>query len=127
MQRSILLFLDGAINLILGVLLMMFPRQLVSALGIPAMQETFYPTILGAVLFGIGIALIVEIRSKGLGLGLIGAVAINICGGVVLASWLLFGDLSTSTQGNALLWVLVIILVGISVIELLSTLRKGVE
>ena len=83
MNRSLLLTIDSLLNLLLGVLLVVFPRDLISFLGIPQPSSAFYPSILGAVLFGIGIALWMERgadgeRARGLGLG--GAVVINLCG-----------------------------------------------
>ncbi|MCP4203153.1 MAG: hypothetical protein GY769_14620 [bacterium] len=64
MSSSSLLSCDAAINLVLGALLLAFPASVVSALGIPAAEVAFYPSILGAVLFGIGIALLIE-RARG--------------------------------------------------------------
>ena len=123
--RTLLLRIDAAINLLLGVLLLVFPQRLVDALGIPAAEQVFYPSILGAVLFGIGIALLLEQRSGG-GLGLAGAVAINLCGGIALAFWLLFGDLALPARGIVFLWTLVTVLVGLSAVELLTHAgRKG--
>lgn len=65
----LLLFIDAVINLVLGCLLVTFPGSVVSALGVPGAESAFYPSILGAVLLGIGIALLIEIV-KGRGLGL---------------------------------------------------------
>ena len=116
---SYLLLIDAVINLLLGILLIFFPEPLVEALGIPASEQPFYPSILGAVLFGIGIALLIQLRSNS-GLGLLGAVAINLCGGLALAFWLLFGSLSLPTHGLIGLWGLVVVLVGISTLELIN-------
>lgn len=116
---SYLLLIDAVINLLLGILLMLFPDHLVEALGMPPSEQAFYPNILGAVLFGIGIALLIQLRSNS-GLGLLGAVAINLCGGLALAFWLLFGSLSLPTHGLIGLWTLVVVLIGISTIELIS-------
>ena len=55
-----LLLLDGLINLGLGALLVVFPDALVQALGVPPADTRFYPSVLGAVLLGIGIALLLE-------------------------------------------------------------------
>ncbi len=93
MRRVTLLTIDASINLLLGVL------------------------------FGIGIALMLERRNRrgtGLGLGLGGAIAINLCGGLVLCGWLVFGDLSLPLRGLIFLWFLVVLLVGLSVIELVT-------
>jgi hypothetical protein len=84
MTHSRLLIIDAAINLALGVLLVCFPAQTVQTLGLPQFEQTFYLSILGAVLIGIAIALLIESRRKQqaiVGLGLGGAVAINLCGG----------------------------------------------
>jgi hypothetical protein len=119
--RRALLALDGAINLLLGAGLIVFPRRLVLALGIPAVESAFYPSILGGVLFGIGVALLLErLRRRGgrRGLGLAGAVAINLCGGLVLAGWLALGGLELPFRGRLFLWGLVVVLVGLSAVEL---------
>ena len=124
---KIILFVDAVINLILGVLLLIFSDSLVKFLGVPASESAFYPNILGGILFGIGLALLVECfrKSDGLiGLGLGGAIIINLCGGIALAIWLLFGDLAIPTHGNIFLCVLVIALIGISTVELVTYLRK---
>lgn len=115
----LLRLVDAMINLSLGVLLIIFPRSLVAAIGIPAAAPAFYPSILGAVLFGIGIALLID-RKNGVGLGLGGAICINLCAGTVLGIWLVFGNLQLPFRGFVLLWGLVAILVGISMLEILA-------
>lgn len=120
MRHANLIKIDAAINLTLGILLLAFPLKLVKALGIPMADPSFYPSILGGVLFGIGLALLIECyrQSNGLnGLGLGGAIAINLCGGFVLALWLLSGRLSLPLRGQIFLWSLVLLLVGLSLIE----------
>lgn len=123
MTRSATLTLDAVVNLLLGVLLVFFPRGVVSFLGIPVAESAFYPSILGGVLFGIGIALLLE-RGEGRrltrGLGLSGAIAINLSGGAVLAVWLIVGDLGLPLRGYVVLWTLVVLLVGISAVELVA-------
>jgi hypothetical protein len=121
------LTIDAAVNLGLGALLVVFPRPVVAFLGLPAPGIAFYPSILGAVLLGIGVALIVERNNRSsasTGLGLIGAVTINLCGGVALAGWLLFGKLDVPARGVVVLWVLVVLLVGLSGAELHAELRR---
>jgi hypothetical protein len=51
-----LIFADAVIKLVLGVLLIVFPNSVVTFLGLPPADPSFYPSVLGAVLFGIGIA-----------------------------------------------------------------------
>jgi hypothetical protein len=123
MQRITLLTIDAIINLLLGLLLIAFSDGLVELLGVPPAAHGFYANILGGVLFGVGIALVIESRSKignGVGLGLGGAIAINLCGGLVLFGWLVFGDLSLPLRGLIFLWCLVVLLLGISVVELVN-------
>ena len=126
MRHTTLLKIDAAINLILGILLLAFPLELVQALGMPMADPSFYPSILGGVLFGIGLALLIECyrQSNGfIGLGLGGAIAINLCGGLVLAIWLLSDSLYLPLRGQIFLWSLVLLLVGLSLIEGFAQLK----
>ncbi len=119
--RTNLLRVDGAINLVLGALLLAFPSGLVETLGVPAPEGRFYPSLLGAVLFGVGIALFLEAhRLPGgiIGLGLGGAIAINLVAACALLYWLLWGDLEIPTRGRVLLGALTVGLVAISSSEL---------
>jgi hypothetical protein len=131
MGRSSLLNIDAAINFFLGILLLLtipFPRQIPQFFGVPAAEHPFYASILGAVLVGIGIALIMEGKRTDLGqfvgLGLGGAVAINLCGGAVLIGWLVFGDLQLPFGGKVFLWAVGLLLITISGYELLIHTRK---
>jgi hypothetical protein len=91
----------------------------VRALGIPDAKPAFYAGILGAVLFGIGLALLLEAHGTvgGRGLGLGGAILINSCGAIVLAGWLLLGNLALPLRGVIFLWGLVVVLGAISALE----------
>lgn len=127
-KEAILLLIDAVINYTLGILCLLYP-YVAETIGVPKVESSFYPGMLGAVLFGIGIALTIEFfrKQEGIaGLGLGGAVAINLCGGLVLILWLVFGDLNISLRGQVFLWLLAAILVGISSIEL-SIHLKGRE
>ena len=89
-KESMTLIIDAVINYALGMLCILYPF-VANTLGVPLVENAFYPNVLGAVLFGIGIALTIECRRKrgqSVGLGLAGAVAINLSGGVMLALWL---------------------------------------
>lgn len=123
MNHSIILMVDAVINVILGILLITFHPKVIHILGVPEAQQIFYPTVLGAVLLGIGVALFIQCfrRPDGLaGLGLGGAIAINLCGGVMLAIWLISGSLNLPLRGKIFLWGLVAVLIGISAIESLA-------
>jgi hypothetical protein len=126
MNESLLLTVDGIINLFLGILLITFPTWLVSFLGVPAAPR-FYPMILGGVLLGISIALFLErgiLGRRGAGLGLDGAAAINLCGGFVLAGLLTFGDVVLPLRGKVFLWALAVLLLGVSAVEIIMRNRS---
>ena len=119
-DERIILLIDAIINLLLGALLIFFCDSIIRLFGLPVTDQIFYPSILGAILFGIGIALLIEVlrkKSSFFGLGLGGAVTINMCGGIVLAYWLIFKNLNIPQGGRIFLWILVVILVGISSVE----------
>jgi hypothetical protein len=122
MRGKGILAVDAAVNLLLGAFLLVFPLNWVSALGIPATDHSFYPSVLGAVLAGIGGALLLELFRRGpmVGLGLGGAVCINLTAGIVLAAWLVAGGLELPLKGKLILWGLVVLLAGISILELFS-------
>ena len=119
--RDLLLLIDGLINLVLGVLLLLYPFGLAHILGVPVARSSFYPTILGAVIFGIGIALMIERHGKitGItGLGLAGAIAINLCGGGMLLLWLLCGELEIPLRGRIILWAIATVVLLTGVVEI---------
>jgi hypothetical protein len=122
-----ILFVDASINFLLGVLLIVFPPQLVNLLGVPESSTSFYPNILGAIFIGITIALIISASGNKnintMGLGFLGAISINLCGGIMLALWLIFGEMNFPMNGFIFLWFLVIILVLVSAFELTRFLR----
>ncbi len=125
-----LLVIDAVVNLALGVLLLLFPAGIVAMLGLPATNTNFYASILGAVLFGIGIALLIErfgehrnIR----GLGLDGAIAINLCGAGVLLLWLLLVPFDIPVRGKIILWSITISVIVIGIVELLAKRGKPNE
>jgi hypothetical protein len=127
-RERIVLLADAAVDLALGLPLIFYSRELASLLGLPEPHTPFYASILGAVLVGIAVALIIEcrgtrLRSGGLGLG--GALTINLCGAVVLAVWLAHGALELAPRGRALLWAVVIIVGGLSALELSLYSRRG--
>jgi len=119
MHRA-LLALDGLGNVLLGLLLAFFPGPLADVLGLPRLECAFYPSLFGAVLVGIGVALFVERFGRGkrfVGLGLGGASIINLCFAAALAVWLLTGALTLPHRGHVVLWILVAILVGFGIAE----------
>ncbi len=61
---SILIAVDSVVNVLLGLLLLIFPPSLVEWLGLPLPSSAFYVRILGAVILGIGVALAIELRRE---------------------------------------------------------------
>lgn len=120
-QKQMILLVDSIINLLLGVIILLFPFGLNSFLSLPKESNYFYTTILGAVLVGIAIALFIETfwQRKGIsGLGLSGAIVINLCGGLALVLLLIFGTLTIPIYGRIILWLLVVAVIIIGIVEL---------
>lgn len=129
MNKKITLIIDATINLILAILLLFFSPKIADIFGVPLADSSFYPNILGAVLLGITIALTIEayrnpINNNSVGLGLTGAICINLCGGFVLLLWLVLGNLDLPIKGKLFLWTLDLILLVISTIELVSIKKR---
>ena len=115
--------MDGIINLALGILLLLMPLGTAELLGVPRTNLDFYPTILGGVIFGIGLALLIERYgySKNIrGLGLGGAITINFCGATTLLVWLVPHSLEISTKGTIFLWLIIILVYGVGTAEIVT-------
>jgi hypothetical protein len=122
-KKRFLLVIDGIVNLTLGVLLLFFPAKLMLALDLPGVESFFYVNLVGGVLFGIGVALLLErysdtFQMRGLGIG--GAILINFCGAGVLVYWLLFGNMDLTLSGSLFLWSIAIIVFGVAFAEMIS-------
>ena len=125
-HRLRLLEIDSGINLLLGIVLVGMPDATIAFLGLPATEEVFYVSILGAVLIGIGIALWVERTNdeQWRGLGLFGAVVINLVAGGVLCVWLVIDPFSIPARGYVVLWTVAIIVVATGAAELAALMRR---
>ena len=124
---KIILTIDALVNLILGILLIPASTDIADLIGVPSVAAGFYPSILGAILLGIGIALLIEVghtHQRTRGLGFYGAITINLCGGLVLAGWLLFANLQLPLHGFVFLWILVFLLVILSSVEWFVEVRQ---
>ena len=126
MQRPLLLA-DALINLLLGALLLLYPQGLVEALGMPVVATTFFPNVLGGVLFGIGLALLIAHRGGAQGLGLDGAITINLCGAGVVVGWLVIAPQAIPPRGKITLWIIALVVIGIGLVELQHRLRTKVD
>jgi hypothetical protein len=122
-KHRILLIIDGAINLILGILLLLIPFGMAHFLGVPEPVTYLYPCVLGAVLFGIGMSLLLEDwggRQGVRGLGIGGAIVINFCGAGALLGWLLLSPFDLPMRGQMLLWSIVVVVMLVGVVELMT-------
>jgi hypothetical protein len=122
-KHKTLLLIDCIVNTLLGVLLLLFPVGIIDLFGLPKTNSNFYPSILGAILFGIGLALFLELVNfqkhfRGLGLG--GAIAINIVGSLALICWLILGSLDIPIRGQIILWIVGLIVLVIGIVELVT-------
>lgn len=120
-----LLLADALINLLLGGLLLFYPQWLVEALGMPVVVTTFFPNVLGGVLFGIGLALLIAYRGGAQGLGLDGAIMINLCGAGVVVGWLVIAPHAIPPRGKITLWIIALVVIGTGLIELQH--RRGAK
>lgn len=98
-------------------------------LGLPfPISDTFYPSLLGGVLVGIGLALLVQ-RVWGaagvVGLGIEGAIVIHLCGAATLVVWLIVGDLDVPVYGYALLWGFAALVLGIALYEMIVRFKQA--
>ena len=122
-KNEILLMIDGIINLALGIFLLLFPFGISEILGVPESNLNFYPSILGGVIFGIGIALLVErygFKNNIRGLGLGGPIAINICGALVLLFWLVIDPFNIPLRGYIILWSIAVIVLFVGILEIIA-------
>lgn len=126
MQKSFILLVDSIINFLIGLLLLFFPRVIIEFLGIPMVENAFYPSVLGSILMGIGIALFFEWRREKtdvIGLGIGGAIIINVSVGLAIIVWLLFGNLAIPLRGYLILWGLALIIIVVVILEIKGVLK----
>jgi hypothetical protein len=126
MKQNKLLIIDGIINVLLGILLILFPLGMDHFLSLPYTSTYFYTTIFGAVLIGIGIALFIECKIPSSGLGLIGAIIINICGASALLLSLFIYKTSIPTFGLIILVVIAILVFLLALLELIQFSKRKI-
>jgi hypothetical protein len=121
-MRTTLFIIDAVVDLALGFFLVFFPVKVLELLGLPVEAPPFYAVILGGVLIGIGIALLFEAcnghrRVNGLGLG--GAMIINLFAALTLAALLISGRMFIPLRGYLILLGLTFFLLLLCGVELL--------
>ena len=113
-----LLWLETLLKLVPGVLLALAPLTTLRIIGLPRPDTGFWPRLCGALLVGMAGALFLEGTSRGHGLGLAGAIVINLCGASVLAALLVLDAGPPSRRGRIVVWLIVCLLVTLSVFEI---------
>ncbi len=113
-----LLWIDALAKFALGALLVLVPGPVAVLLGLPREKRFFYARLLGAVLFGLALALVVEgAEGAGRGLGLKGAFVVNLSAAAVLVMLLMFGVRGLALRGRLMLWGGALFLLLLAVIE----------
>ena len=125
-DKGILLTVDAVVNLVLGAMLVLAPAGVIEFFGLPAAGNYFYTSVLGAVLVGIGLALLLSLGSWS-GLGLMGAVTINLCGATAVVGWMLYNSSVLGIRGKVVLWTVALIVYSIAFYELRSRPRQAGE
>jgi hypothetical protein len=108
--------------------LLAYSPDLANLLGVPITESAFYPNLLGAIFIGITSALLVEAFKKKqtsrVGLGMFGAICVNLCGSIVLLIWLIMGNLDLPVRGMVFLWIIALSVLMVSSLELYLLLRR---
>jgi hypothetical protein len=112
-----LLWIEACLKLGTGLALVATPRTLARLLGLPSADQPFWPRLLGALLIGLGIASLLEVRMQG-GLGLAGSVAVNLAGAAMIATLLSLGRAGKTMRGRFLLWLAAAALVILGLVEI---------
>ena len=103
----------------IGIIMMTFPVTASRIAGLPHGNTGFWLRLFGAALLGVACAFAIEgidtITARGLGLG--GAIVINLVAILMLVALLIFRRAGTR-RGALLLWLLVLILFGLMLFEI---------
>jgi hypothetical protein len=114
-----LLWLETLLKLSGGLILLALPGLSARLLGLPHPGTGFWPRLLGGVLVGLAAATYIEGSVAGSkGLALAGAIAINLIGAGVIIALLVLDRGTVAARGKAVLWALVVVLIGLSLFEI---------
>lgn len=126
MQASMgdqLLWIETILKGSIGLIMIFLPITAARIAGFPHGNTSFWPRLFGAALLGIAGAFAVEgynvaggaIEAKGLGLG--GAVTINLTAILSLFGTLIFAGVTTR-RGKILIWLMILLLLFLTLFEI---------
>jgi hypothetical protein len=119
MAQQQLLWIETLLKLAGGLMLAILPLTTARLLGLPAGTSGFWPRLLGIVLIGLAGAAFVEGSAAGSrGLGLAGAVLINLLSAGMLIALLVVDRAAATARGRTTLWALAVLLLVLSLFEL---------
>ncbi len=118
-----LLWFETILKGSIGIILLLAPITLARIAGLPHGNTSLWPRLFGATLVGIAAAFAVEGYNQinepliAKGIGLAGAVVINLTAILALLSVLIFKGVS-SKRAYALIWVSILVLLGLMLFEI---------
>ncbi|MGH1417467.1 MAG: ABC transporter permease [Hyphomicrobiaceae bacterium] len=119
-----LLYLDLIFKLASGLLLIAAPLLVCKIFGLPNPTTGFWPRLLGGVLIGHAGGLFLELavpKANGFGIGLGGALIVNLATAGMIATLLIFKAAGSTRRARFTLWLLTIALVLLSGAQLAHT------
>lgn len=112
-----------AMKLGVGLPLLFAPRTLARVLGLPKVDEAFWPRMLGVTLIGLSVATVIEAHvMPGRGLGVAGSVGLDLTVAAGLGGLLILGRAGTTKRGRAVLWMAVAALLLLGLVGIVSVL-----
>lgn len=113
-----ILWIDAIVHLFMGSQLTLRPRGFIRMLGLPPTDTTFYPRLLGAVLFGIGLSILIGIRTETpIWIGPGAEIVLALVGAGVLATLIASNRFAFTARGKVVSWFLVALLVLLAWLE----------
>ncbi|MDX2258165.1 MAG: ABC transporter permease [Hyphomicrobiaceae bacterium] len=102
-----------------GAVLLLLPLTAAQVLGLPKPRSGLWPRLLGAVLLGLAAATYMEGAAQGSrGLGLAGAIAINLVAAAVITTLLVLEGAAETVRGRLILAILAGLLVLLALVEI---------
>ncbi len=114
-----LLWIEFLTKLAVGIPLLLMPRVLARVLGLPPAESPFWPRLIGGLLIGLATAALIEVRFKSsIGLGLAGAVSMNVAAAATIGSLLIMGQGGPTRRGRFALWLVAAVLMIQALVEI---------